>query len=25
VVYLGLKASLKSREGRAMLAMRDHE
>jgi branched-chain amino acid transport system permease protein len=25
LVYLGLKASLKSREGRAMLAMRDHE
>jgi branched-chain amino acid transport system permease protein len=25
LVYLGLQASLKSREGRAMLAMRDHE
>jgi len=25
LVYLGLSASLKSREGRAMLAMRDHE
>ena len=25
LVYLGLRASLKSREGRAMLAMRDHE
>ena len=25
LVYLGLNASLKSREGRAMLAMRDHE